>query len=241
MIINEQIERLTKYYRIDRFTIIREYLQLLFLSYLYQQKEGKDICFKGGTAIRLLFNSPRFSEDLDFSTTLEKKIIKKVVDKIEKLINQEVETIKIYHLYSGKKTEKYRIKYQGREIKYPLVIRLDFHRVKKIEKKEVSSLITKFPIVFFPLICHLSKEIILKEKLQALLTRAKGRDFFDVWFLMKKGVKEEGDFNKKIILQKIQSLSEKKLKRELDKFLPISHRAIISLLKNELLNLLKDY
>ncbi len=234
MISKEQIEKLAKYYQIDQFTIIREYLQLLFLSYLYQQKEGKDIYFKGGTAIRLLFGSPRFSEDLDFSTTLDKKMIKKIVYKTEKLLNQEIETIKIYQLYSGKETERYRIKYQGREIKYPLVIRLDFHRVKKIEKKEVSPLMTKFPIVFFPIICHLPKEIILKEKLQALSTRAKGRDFFDVWFLMKKGVKVEGDFNKKVILQKIQSLSEKKLKRELDKFLPLPQRQVVDLLKKEL-------
>lgn len=239
MITKEQIERLAKFYQIDRFTIIREYLQLLFLSYLYQQKEGEDICFKGGTAIRLLFGSPRFSEDLDFSTILDKKMIKNIVYKIEKLLNQEVESIKIYHLYSGKDTERYRIKYQGKEIKYPLVIRLDFHRVKKIEEKEVSSLITKFPIVFFPIICHLPKEVILKEKLQALSTRAKGRDFFDVWFLMKRGIKIDTGFKKKVVLQKIKNLSEKKLKRELDKFLPLSQRPIVALLKKELLKWLR--
>lgn len=33
----------------------------------YQEKEAEAILFKGGTALRLIYQSPRFSEDLDFS------------------------------------------------------------------------------------------------------------------------------------------------------------------------------
>lgn len=238
MITKEQIDYLAKFYRIDSFTIIREYLQLIFLSYLYQKKEGKKIFFKGGTAIRFLLGSPRFSEDLDFSTTLAKEKIKNLIQEIGRVMNQEIPSIKIILLYSGKNTERYRIKYQGKETKYPLVIRLDFHRVKKIEEKEVSHLITKFPIVFFPLVSHLSKEIILKEKLQALISRGKPRDFFDVWFLMKKGISIKGKVNKTLIRKKIKNISQRRLEKELNKFLPIFQRPITKKLKEELLNLL---
>ena len=48
--------------------VIREYCQHAFLSVLYKQKEANALFFKGGTALRILFESPRFSEDLDFSS-----------------------------------------------------------------------------------------------------------------------------------------------------------------------------
>ncbi len=48
MITNNQLKQLSRHYQIDEFTILREYLQLIFLSYLYQKKEGKKIFFKGG-------------------------------------------------------------------------------------------------------------------------------------------------------------------------------------------------
>jgi len=64
MITQNQLKSLSKTYQMDGFTIFREYLQLVFLSYLYRERKSNRIYFKGGTAIRLLFDSPRFSEDL---------------------------------------------------------------------------------------------------------------------------------------------------------------------------------
>lgn len=235
MITKEQIDTLAKFYQIDRFTIIREYLQLTLLSYLYQKKEGKKFFFKGGTAIRLLFGSPRFSEDLDFSTTYGKKKIRDIVKEIEKSMKQEILEVKILTLYSGKKTERFRIKYEGRETKYPQVVRLDFHRVKKIGKTAISPLLTKFPIALFPLVSHLTEEEILKEKLQALAARAKGRDFFDVWYLRKKGCFIKKKINKRLILKKIETTPQGRLTRELVKFLPKPQRPVIGLLKKELI------
>lgn len=39
MITQTQVEALAKDSQVDSFTIMREYLQLLFLSYLYQESE----------------------------------------------------------------------------------------------------------------------------------------------------------------------------------------------------------
>ncbi len=47
--------------------VVREYTQLVFLSFFYQLDGSKHFFFKGGTALRLVHRSPRFSEDLDFS------------------------------------------------------------------------------------------------------------------------------------------------------------------------------
>lgn len=233
MITEEQTKQLAKLYQIDEFTIKREYLQLVFLSHLYRLKESSKIFFKGGTAIRLLLGSSRFSEDLDFSTFYSKKEIKEIITKIERSMKIELPEIKILSLYSEKEGERFRIKYQDKYLKYPLTIRLDFHQVKKIGKTAVSPLITKFPIVIFPLILHLSFEEILKEKIEALLTRGKGRDFFDVWFLLEKGIMTEKT-NKEKLIKKIKNFSQKQLEKDLSKFLPVSQRRLLKILKEKL-------
>lgn len=49
-----------------RTSILREYLQLKTLQYVYETARGGSLVFMGGTAIHLFTGSPRFSEDLDF-------------------------------------------------------------------------------------------------------------------------------------------------------------------------------
>ena len=53
--------------QIDRTQVVREYWELVILKGLFDSPFGRDLIFKGGTALRLAYDSPRFSEDLDFS------------------------------------------------------------------------------------------------------------------------------------------------------------------------------
>ncbi len=235
MITGEQLEELSKFYKIDGFSILREHLQLVFLNYFYQQEKSKNCFFKGGTAIRLLLNSPRFSEDLDFSTTLSRQNIKNLLSDILAEVRKEIPSLEIRPLYSGKETERYRLRYQGSETKYPLTIRLDFNRIKKELRTEVSSLQTRFPIVIFPLIRHLTSQAILIEKIKALETRSKPRDLFDVWYLLELGIKPKGEINKEELIRKIKHLSLQKLKRSLSPFLPKSKRKILENLRERVL------
>ena len=46
--------------------ILREYLQVKILSIISQHRIHHQLCFIGGTALRLMYHSQRFSEDLDF-------------------------------------------------------------------------------------------------------------------------------------------------------------------------------
>ena len=80
MISPEQVSELAKRWKIDHFSILREYVQALFLFHLFNLKNSEDIYFKGGTAIRLLLNSFRFSEDLDFSSTLSVKPLSQILE-----------------------------------------------------------------------------------------------------------------------------------------------------------------
>ena len=235
MITAAQIVDLAKRFQIDTVTICREYLQLVFLEALYQKKEADVVCFKGGTAIRLLLGSPRFSEDLDFDTTYSKKEIKLLISDLEKIINRELPEAKIIQLYSGKHGMRFRIKLYVSFLKFPLVVRLDFTHVDKI-KAEVSSLNTEFPVIISSLIYYQSFENILREKLLAVVEREKGRDLYDIWFLLQRKVILSKRLVTKKLLQKITAFPQTKLEHDLAHFLPKSQRKIISVLKEELID-----
>lgn len=49
-----------------RSNLAREYLQLYLLRLMHDAGSTDDLAFVGGTALRLLYRLPRFSEDLDF-------------------------------------------------------------------------------------------------------------------------------------------------------------------------------
>lgn len=91
MITGEKIRELATIKHTTELNVRSEYVQHLFLSYFYQQPESGTVFFKGGTALRIVNNSSRFSEDIDFSTTLyeieplEKAILNTLED-IEKLV-----------------------------------------------------------------------------------------------------------------------------------------------------------
>jgi len=67
MLDREIIRKLALQHQTTEINIAREYVQHLFLSVFYQEPDSEKVLFKGGTALRITFQSPRFSEDLDFS------------------------------------------------------------------------------------------------------------------------------------------------------------------------------
>ena len=70
---------------------------------------------------------------------------------------------------------------------YAAFINLDFSFREKVIRPQKSILNTPFPVLFTSYVFHLSKEELLAEKIRALLTRKKGRDLYDIWFLLTQG------------------------------------------------------
>ena len=68
MISKSQITELRDIWQTPESNVAREFVQHVLLSAIFQLK-GADskLAFKGGTELRLLRRSPRFSEDLDFT------------------------------------------------------------------------------------------------------------------------------------------------------------------------------
>lgn len=71
--------------------IVREYLQVRILEQLQHMGAMVPLAFRGGTALRFLFDLPRYSEDLDF--TLERSVeqydFRKYLEKISREIEKE--------------------------------------------------------------------------------------------------------------------------------------------------------
>lgn len=65
----------------EKIHLLRESLQILLLKIIYDLGSYKNIAFVGGTALRILFDLKRFSEDLDFS------LIKREGYDFKKLVN----------------------------------------------------------------------------------------------------------------------------------------------------------
>ena len=49
--------------------IVREEYEMVLLNSIFDSSLGSKLVFRGGTALRLAYGSPRFSDDLDFSQT----------------------------------------------------------------------------------------------------------------------------------------------------------------------------
>jgi len=240
--------------KIDKITILREYWQLLFLQKLYQQKESANVYFKGGTAIRFLFNSFRFSEDLDFTVELvEKKamaLIKSSFDILKKEVSEEI-ILKKERVIPD--SLRFRLIFHHQLAKQSNSFRIDFSKKEKPQTRK-EKILTPFdyPISPYPLIIYLSIEEILAEKMRALLIRGKARDVFDVWFLLTKEVSfNQKMMNKKMkiypqkkfslekIVAKIESFKEKDLKQDLNQFLPENYREFYKQLPKLTIELLK--
>ncbi|HBR15680.1 MAG TPA: hypothetical protein DD723_09135 [Candidatus Omnitrophica bacterium] len=78
-------ERFTKGMPVeDKLNRARELLQLLVLKIMYDKDWFNPLVFTGGTALRVLFDLRRFSEDLDFSLVKKDKYdFQKFVDQIK--------------------------------------------------------------------------------------------------------------------------------------------------------------
>ncbi|MBI5411562.1 nucleotidyl transferase AbiEii/AbiGii toxin family protein [Candidatus Peregrinibacteria bacterium] len=243
MISKDQIHEFSKRFAIDEFTIMREYIQVVFLGALYGLKESHKIYFKGGTAMRLLLKSGRFSEDLDFTSELNVKELDLVVNRAVKKTNLLIPDVSIKRTDEKKMSYTGILSYHPAGIKYALNIHLDFSLREKPETSQDSVLLTDFPLASPPVIRHMNWPEILAEKIRAFVYRSKGRDIYDLWFLLIKGIDLDWEMiNRKTkfykistsledVLRRVRDFDDKKLKNDMGKFLPAHDRGLVVHLK----------
>lgn len=220
----------------ERF-IIREYLQYKILEIIFESPYENKLAFLGGTCLRIVHNSNRFSEDLDFdnfnlSMDDFNAITAIVKTELERLgYEVEIRTVKkgAYHCYvrfpeilfkeglTNHKEEK-------------ILIRLDTE-AHDFDYKVDQPLLNKFDV--FTQINATPKEILLSQKFYAVMNRKrnKGRDFFDIVYMLGQGQTPNYDYlNTKIgidnpdelrrcIVEKCKQLNMEEMAKDVSPFL----------------------
>lgn len=235
MITREQITALSKKLKTNETTVFREYLQILFLSRFYQLASTKEIFFKGGTCLHLLYQAPRFSEDLDFTCQLSEAVFSSFMAGFFAKFSQEEDVeFKKRKSLAGK---RFLLAASPLVLGYRVFVNLDFSFREKALRPQKSILETEYPVIFTAYIHHLSREEILAEKIRAIMTRKKGRDLYDLWYLLNQGTKIENELVKKKlayydlekikkaeILKRVGEFSEKDFILDLRPFVPLDER-----------------
>ena len=211
--------------------LLKEYLQILGLSFIYSQKEYQPLIFYGGSCLRHCFDLPRLSEDLDF-VDLNKKI------NLEKLA-------KDLSLFFGKFLVKPKIKIQKFRIylKFPVLYHLKLARkpesefvILKIEVFKEFDFCKNYKIEIVPvfkfncsfLVRTLDLSSLMATKIRAILLRkwekkdkkgrvlakVKGRDYFDLMWYLEKGIKPNLKcLGKKMSLKELKETILKEIER----------------------------
>jgi len=172
--------------------MLREYLQYKILELLFSHPLGQKFRFIGGTALRIVHGLPRFSENLDFDHTgITLDEFKLLSEQVKKGLENEGYDVEIS--FSGKPAFRCNIRIpkllfpQGLSPlqKEKILIQLDTEN-QAFEFVPEKVFINKFdvfrPILVTPI------DILLSQKLLAAFNRnrPKGRDFYDIIFLLGK-------------------------------------------------------
>ena len=241
MISKEFIKELAVKFQTSEDNVAREYCQHLFLSYLNKLKGSQKLLFKGGTALRIIFQSPRFSEDLDFSAinsgniTVE-EINKLIDDVLFKMMEEGIQVSKTLNLgTAGETSGGYfaSIAVKMLDFSSELQIQVSF---RKPDQVVGNNTIINNSFVAPYLIHYLEEKILVSEKIEALLFRKKPRDFFDLYFILRDPLlvksipAKEGLKNK--IFKAIDEAGD--FEKELKIFLPINFHPVLKDFKERL-------
>ncbi|MBU4369997.1 nucleotidyl transferase AbiEii/AbiGii toxin family protein [Patescibacteria group bacterium] len=216
--------------------ILREYFQYKILNLVYQSKYSNRLIFLGGTALKIIYGNPRFSEDLDFDNLgISRNDFNLLTSSIKKGLEKEGYKIEVRNIFKG----AFRCYLKILEILFEfkltthesekVLIQLDTapHKFSYMPKDH---LIQKFEVYRWIKVVPI--DIILAQKIATILERkrTKGRDFFDIVFLYSKtkpnyqyldsklGIKNK-DQLKKTLIKTARELDFRALAKDVEPFL----------------------
>lgn len=244
MLTTDTLQEFVKKYQTQERNVVREYIQHLFLAALYKIDGSEKLLFKGGTALRLIYQSPRFSEDLDFTGVgiFAARSIEPLF--LETLAELERMGLKVSTQEAKKTTGGYLgvIRYEAfgfsENMKFEISLRQGRpgQKIKGEVIQIVSDFAAPYTVVHFPL------RDLVSEKVQALLARRKPRDYYDLYFMLR-----HPEMNRVVPKENfagiLQGLKTENInfKRELSVLLPVSHHLILKDFKKGLEREMEKY
>ncbi|MBI5597584.1 MAG: nucleotidyl transferase AbiEii/AbiGii toxin family protein [Elusimicrobia bacterium] len=232
MLLADEIEQLAVRFHTTKENIAREYVQHVFLSHLYADPGSDGLMFKGGTSLRIVYQSPRYSEDLDFTAAIPFLKTKALFERTAKRVGQEIGGLALVE--SKPTTGGYFGIVRGSMGPWEIELLLQASTRQKPMKGELSVVSSSFVPNYN--VYGLPEQMLVDEKVDALLSRAKPRDFYDLYFILRKPMGERKSIavRRKQVLEKLEAADRKFLYNELKAFLPKSHWAIIQQLPDQL-------
>ena len=216
------LKQIEQYYpenlRAFKKNILREYLQYKILEIIFNSKLSGKMSFLGGTGLRIIYNNARFSEDLDFDNFgLNQKDFSVLTKEIEQELKKQGYKVEIRNIFKG----AYRCYIKLPKILFDnnlsglenekILIQVDTapHDFKYQPDKKI---LNKFDV--FTQINTTPLDILLSQKIYAALNRkrVKGRDFFDIIFLLQKAKPNYDYLQKKVGISNGKELKNKLIK-----------------------------
>jgi len=227
--------------RVWQRNLLKEYFQVLLLSFIYTHPYYSQLVFYGGSCLKHCFGLPRLSEDLDFidlSKELdlnrfkqdllifcEKKMAIKPVIKIQKFRLY----LKFPILHKLKVAESSESKWLYLKIEVFKGFECQKYKIETIPifKYNHSILIRTFnlpTLMATKVMAILNRKWKKKDKQGRVIIRAKGRDYFDLMWYLDKAIKPNIDCIKNInslkslktdLSKMVSSLDEKSIRLDL--------------------------
>jgi predicted nucleotidyltransferase component of viral defense system len=212
---------------ISRDQILREEAEMEILSEFAKSKLSAKMVFYGGTALRLVYGSPRFSEDLDF-LVIKKTNFSEFKNFAEDLIKKR-DNWKLKDIIEKRKTMFALVGIVDPMLKHSFSVKIEAHRPQPGVKVETELSLIKSPFsVFEPLLLAPTLNELRRLKEAALENRKKGRDVFDLWYITK-SLRENF-----ILPDRMPKYSKREFINELRVFLPKKYYPVIDQLYEQI-------
>ena len=193
MLTRAQIQRLAQRHRVGMYVQECDYLQHLLLSLLYTRSQA--LVFKGGTALRLVLRGNRYSEDLDFNGPEDVSILRWLWDDVVASLEDYGIAAEVRNSWVSDVGYSFDVSYRG-----PLYdgrdrskgkVRVDINRRQEEVETRRELVTSEYDDVRPFVVTVLTPEHLLAEKIRALLVRGKPRDLYDIWLLLRQGVRPD--------------------------------------------------
>lgn len=212
---------------IARDQILREEAEMEILSGFAKNKLSAKLVFYGGTALRLVYGSPRFSEDIDLlvmKKTNFAEFKKFLMDLTKSRSNWALKDIK-----DKRQTTFALISIADEKLKHSFSIKIEAHKPERKPKIETELSLVKSPMsAAEPLLLTPTLKELRKLKEAALIGRKKSRDIFDLWYIAQA---QRENF---VMPKKMPKYKKREFENELKVFLPKKYYPIISQLYEQL-------